>query len=178
MMEPANENRRSRPSEMTIEEFLDAFGGVYEHSSWIAEDVFEDGLTRGHDTIAGLHDALRNVVDDAGKDKQLSLLRAHPDLAGKLAVSGELTADSTAEQASAQLDKCTPEEFDEFRSLNDTYKGKFRFPYILAVRDRNRSEILRNFRTRVNNSPDTEFAEALKQVHRIALLRIETLMQE
>ena len=177
-MEPANENRRVRPTEMVLEEFLDAFGGVYEHSAWIAEDVFEDGLTRDHDTIAGLHDALRNVVDDADREKQLALLRAHPDLAGKLAVSGELTAESTAEQASAQLDKCTPEEFEEFQSLNDTYKDKFGFPYILAVRGRNRQEILQNFRSRVNNSMETEFAEALKQVHRIALLRIETLMQE
>ena len=177
-MEPANENRRIRPSEMTIEEFLNAFGGVYEHSSWIAEAVFKGGLTRDFDTIAGLHDALRNVVDNASREKQLALLRAHPDLAGKLAVSGELTAESTDEQASAQLDKCTPEEFEEFQSLNDTYKGRFHFPYILAVRDRNRQEILQNFRSRVNNSPDTEFAEALKQVHRIALLRIETIMQD
>ena len=177
-MEPANENRRSRPSEMTTEQFLNAFGGVYEHSSWVAEDVFEDGLTRGHDTIAGLHDALRNVVNDAGKEKQLTLLRAHPDLAGKLAVSGKLTAESTTEQASAQLDKCTHEEFEEFQSLNDTYKARFQFPYILAVRDRNRQEILQNFRSRVNNSPDTEFADALKQVHRIALLRIESIMQD
>ncbi|MEE2722377.1 MAG: 2-oxo-4-hydroxy-4-carboxy-5-ureidoimidazoline decarboxylase, partial [Pseudomonadota bacterium] len=134
MMEPANENRRIRPSEMTREEFLNAFGGVYEHSSWIAEAVFEGGLTRDFDTIAGLHDALRNVVDNASREKQLALLRAHPDLAGKLAVSGELTAESTDEQASAQLDKCTPEEFEEFRSLNDTYKDRFQFPYILAVR--------------------------------------------
>jgi len=106
------------------------------------------------------------------------LLRAHPDLAGKLAISGELTADSTSEQASAQLDKCTPEEFAEFQSLNDRYKEAFGFPYILAVRGRNRQEILENFRSRVDNTPDTEFAEALKQVHRIALLRIEALFQE
>lgn len=178
MMEAANENRRLQPSHMDLEAFLNAFGGVYEHSPWIAEEVFADGLTGDHDTIAGLHGALRDVVDEAGRDKQLALLQAHPDLAGKLAVAGELTAESTAEQASAQLDQCTAEEFEEFQSLNERYKDSFGFPYILAVRGRNRQEILDNFRSRVGNTPETEFAEALKQVHRIALLRIEALFQE
>ena len=178
MMEAANENRRLQPSRMDREQFLETFGGVYEHSPWIAEDVYADGLTGDHDTIAGLHGALRDVVDDAEQNKQLALLRAHPDLAGKLAVAGELTAESTAEQASAQLDQCSAEEFEEFQSLNDRYKESFGFPYILAVRGRNRQEILQNFRSRVGNKPDTEFAEALKQVHRIALLRIEALFQE
>ena len=163
---------------MDQEQFLDMFGGVYEHSSWIAENVYADGLTGDHDTIAGLHSALQDVVDGSDRDKQLELLRAHPDLAGKLAVAGELTSESTAEQASAQLDQCSSEEFEEFQSLNDRYKESFGFPYILAVRGRNRQEILQNFRSRVGNKPDTEFAEALKQVHRIALLRIEALFQE
>ena len=157
---------------------MDVFGGVYEHTPWIAEAVYAAGLTGSQDTVAGLHDSLRTNVDDADDEKKLALLRAHPDLAGKLAISGELTADSTSEQASAQLDKCTPEEFAEFQSLNDRYKEAFGFPYILAVRGRNRQEILENFRSRVDNTPDTEFAEALKQVHRIALLRIEALFQE
>ena len=178
MMEAANENRRLQPSRMDREQFLDMFGGVYEHSPWIAENVYADELTGDHDTIAGLHSALRDVVDGSDRDKQLELLRAHPDLAGKLAVAGELTAESTAEQASAQLDQCSSEEFEEFQSLNDRYKESFGFPYILAVRGRNRQEILQNFRSRVGNKPDTEFAEALKQVHRIALLRIEALFQE
>jgi len=177
-MEAANENRRYMPSHMTQEDFMDVFGGVYEHTPWIAEAVYAAGLTGSQDTVAGLHDSLRTNVDDADDEKKLALLRAHPDLAGKLAISGELTADSTSEQASAQLDKCTPEEFAEFQSLNDRYKEAFGFPYILAVRGRNRQEILKNFRSRVDNTPDTEFAEALKQVHRIALLRIEALFQE
>lgn len=178
MMEAANENRRLQPSRMDQEQFQDMFGGVYEHSPWIAENVYADGLTGDHDTIAGLHSALQDVVDGSDRDKQLELLRAHPDLAGKLAVAGELTSESTAEQASAQLDQCSSEEFEEFQSLNDRYKESFGFPYILAVRGRNRQEILQNFRSRVGNKPDTEFAEALKQVHRIALLRIEALFQE
>lgn len=178
MIDAANENPRYRPSTMSREDFLGAFGGVYEHSPWIAEAVYGAGLTRDHDTVAGLHNALRQTVDEADRAPQLSLLQAHPDLAGKLAVAGELTAESTAEQASAQLDQCTAEEFSEFQSLNDRYKSAFGFPYILAVRGRNRQEILENFRNRVDNDPDTEFAEALKQVHRIALLRIEALFQE
>ena len=177
-MEAANENRRYMPSHMTQEDFMDVFGGVYEHTPWIAEAVYAAGLTGSQDTVAGLHDSLRTNVDNADDEKKLALLRAHPDLAGKLAISGELTADSTSEQASAQLDKCTPEEFAEFQSLNDRYKETFGVPYILAVRGRNRQEILENFRSRVDNTPDTEFAEALKQVHRIALLRIEALFQE
>ena len=178
MMEAANENRRYMPSHMTQEDFMDVFGGVYEHTPWIAEAVYAAGLTGSQDTVAGLHDSLRTHVDEADDEKKLALLRAHPDLAGKLAISGELTADSTSEQASAQLDKCTPEEFAEFQSLNDRYKKAFGFPYILAGRGRNRQEILENFRSRVDNTPDAEFAEALKQVHRIALLRIEALFQE
>ena len=178
MIDAANENRRYRPSAMPQAEFIDAFGGVYEHSPWIAETVYAAGLTRDQDTVAGLHGALRQVVDNADRDRQLALLQAHPDLAGKLAVAGELTAESTAEQASAQLDQCTAEEFEEFQSLNDRYKSAFGFPYILAVRGRNRQEILENFRSRVDNDTDVEFAEALKQVHRIALLRIEALFQE
>jgi 2-oxo-4-hydroxy-4-carboxy-5-ureidoimidazoline decarboxylase len=177
-MEAANENRRYMPSHMSHEAFMETFGGVYEHSPWIAEAVYADGLTGSQDTIAGLHDSLRMQVDAADDERKLALLRAHPDLAGKLAVAGELTADSTSEQASAQLDRCSPEEFAEFQSLNDRYKATFGFPYILAVRGRKREEILENFRARVENTPDFEFAEALKQVHRIALLRIEALFQD
>lgn len=177
-MDAANENRRYMPSRMQRDAFMDVFGGVYEHSPWIAEAVYADGLTGTQDTVAGLHGSLRDQVDAADDERKLALLRAHPDLAGKLAVSGELTAESTSEQASAQLDKCTPEEFTEFQTLNDRYKEAFGFPYILAVRGRNRQEILENFRSRVENAPETEFAEALKQVHRIALLRIEALFQE
>jgi len=178
MMEAANENRRYMPSHMNRDEFSDVFGGVYEHSPWIAEAVYADGLTGAQDTVAGLHDSLRTVVDEADDDKKRALLRAHPDLAGRLAVTGELTAESTSEQASAQLDKCTPEEFTEFQSLNDRYNEAFGFPYILAVRGRNRQEILEDFRSRVDNDAEAEFAQALKQVHRIALLRIESLFQE
>lgn len=177
-MEAANENLRFRPSDMERDVYLEHIGGVYENSSWIAETLFRGGLTSDHDNAVGLHAALRTIVDDAPEDKQIDLLLAHPDLAGKLAVSGGLTDESTSEQASAGLDQCTDEEFAEFQSLNSRYKEKFKFPYILAVRGRNRQAILENFRTRVENSREDEFAEALKQVHKIAFLRLETLFED
>lgn len=151
--------------------YVDRFGGVYEHSAWVAEQSFDMGPPEPEDLPA----IMRQIVEDAGADAQLTLLRAHPDLAGKLAKSGELTDESTSEQASAGLDQCTEEEFAAFTALNEAYKKRFGFPYILAVRGRHRTEILENFKARVNNAPDDEFREALDQVHQIAALRLEML---
>ncbi len=175
----------NRPSRMARPEFVEVFGGVYEHSPWIAETVWElgpgPGPGPGHDmgadrdTAEGIHEAFRTVVDRAGREKQLALLRAHPDLAGRLAIAGELTAASNAEQAGADLGNCTPDEFEEFQALNGAHRDKFGFPFILAVRGFHRTEILEIFRERVNNDPETEFATALEQVHRIALLRLRDI---
>ncbi len=173
----------NRPSRMAKPEFVQVFGGVYEHSPWIAETVWELGSGPGtgpemdtaRDTAEGLHRAFREVVDEAGEEKQLALLRGHPDLAGRLAIAGELTAASNAEQAGADLGNCTPDEFEAFRSLNEAYRDKFGFPFILAVRGYHRTEILEIFRERVNNDPETEFAQALEQVHRIAMLRLRDI---
>lgn len=166
---------RFPPSEMTRKAFLDAFGGVYEASPWIADSVWAAGVTGDHDTTAGLYRAMRKVVENADETTQLALLQAHPDLAGRLAMRDRLTAESKSEQESAGLDRCTPAEFEEFRTLNARYREKFGFPFILAVRGRNRQYILESFRRRVENDRDAEFAEALEQVHRIALLRLEGL---
>lgn len=160
------------PTKMSKSTFVEQFGGVYEHSAWVAEKAYADGLP---ENVEPLITALRRIIEAAGEAPQLTLLRAHPDLAGKLAKTGELTAESTSEQAGAGLDECTPEEFAEFTTLNDTYKAKFGFPYILAVKGRHRVEILDNFRSRVDNSPAQEFREALDQVHQIARLRLEAL---
>ena len=160
------------PTNMAKTEFVTQYGGVYEHSEWVADKAFDDGLPDGFEPLVT---NLRAIIEAAGEAPQLALLRAHPDLAGKLAKSGELTAESTSEQAGAGLDECTPEEFAEFTQLNDTYKAKFGFPYILAVKGRHRVEILDNFRSRVNNSTAQEFREALDQVHQIARLRLESL---
>ena len=164
------------PSQMNKRDFVACFGGVYEHSPWIAEKVWDCSLDPAmdswEDTAEGLHLVFREVVDRGSNKDKLTLLCAHPDLAGKLAIAGELTKASTSEQASADLGSCTPEEFDAFQTLNAQYKEKFSFPFILAVRDYHRLEILEIFRERIENDVETEFATALEQVHRIAELRL------
>lgn len=160
------------PSRMTRDEFVAAFGGVYEYSAWIAGAVWDRGLDSRHDTAAALAAEMRDVVELAGREPQRALLRAHPDLAGKLAVAGKLTGESGSEQSSAGLDQCTEDEFAEFQRLNEAYGARFGFPFILAVSGYRRVEILENFRARVDNDSDAEFEEALHQVHRIAAIRL------
>ena len=167
------------PSGMDKQAFVALFGGVYERSPWLAEAVWDlqpgPELGRGRDTAAAIHDAFKSVLERAGNEAKLALLRAHPDLAGKLAVGNALTAESTAEQAGAGLGDCSPEEFTAFQDLNRRYQEKFGFPFILAVRGYRRGEILDIFRRRLENDPETEFEAALEQVHRIALLRLEEI---
>ena len=166
------------PSQMSREAFVEHFGGVYEHSPWIALGLFDAGLSALVDTPSGLSQAMIDIVAQAGHEPQLALLRSHPDLAGRLAVSGELTVASFAEQSGAGLDQCTPAQFSAFNELNARYTQKFGFPFIVAVRGLDREGILACFHKRVENDFDTEFNEALAQVHRIARLRIDTLFTE
>jgi 2-oxo-4-hydroxy-4-carboxy-5-ureidoimidazoline decarboxylase len=163
------------PRALDREAFLARFGGVYEHSPWIAAARFDAGLDARHDTAEGLSEALAAIVEAAPEAARLALLRAHPDLAGRLAVAGALTASSAAEQAGAGLDRCTPEQFARFTALNAAYTARFGFPFIIAVRGLDRARILAAFETRAANDPATEFATALAQVHRIALLRLRQL---
>jgi 2-oxo-4-hydroxy-4-carboxy-5-ureidoimidazoline decarboxylase len=156
-------------------EFVARYGGVYEHSPWIAEAVWDAGDVPGE--ISALADLMAARIEAAGEGAQLALLRAHPDLAGKLAVRGGLTVESTSEQAGAGLDLCSPEEFGEFQRLNDAYTSRFGFPFILAVKGHDRAGILEAFRRRVGNDRATEFREALDQVHRIARLRLTALAE-
>ncbi len=174
-MADRHEYFENQPSHMSRNDFLSIFGGVYEHSPWIAESVYDWGLVETGNNADALHTLMANTVNQSGREAQLALLRAHPVLAGKLAVRGELTEESTSEQASADLDNCSPEEFADFQILNDSYKEKFGFPFILAVRGYHRSEVLEIFRARVDNDPATEFEEALAQVHHIALLRLREI---
>ncbi|WP_247891771.1 2-oxo-4-hydroxy-4-carboxy-5-ureidoimidazoline decarboxylase [Azospirillum argentinense] len=154
--------------------FVARFGGVFEHSPWVAEGAWDAG--NRPDDADGLHAAMVAVLRAADHGRKLALLNAHPDLAGRLALRGELTADSTAEQASAGLDRCTPEEFARFTELNDAYKARFGFPFILAVKGRSRADILEAFETRLSNGPEEEFATALAQVERITWLRLKDLL--
>ncbi len=162
------------PATLDRDAFVARFGDVYERSRWIAERAFDAGLTAESDSAEGLSDLLRAQVEAGGADRQLALLRAHPDLAGKLAVAGELTAASAAEQRGAGLAACTADEFERFQTLNAAYKEKFGFPFIVAVAGYHRTEILEIFERRVGNDRDTEIREALEQVHRIALLRLQS----
>ncbi len=153
--------------------FVAALGAIYEHSPWVAEDVFALRPFAGVDEV---HAAMSKAVVDAGEDAQLALLRAHPQLAGKAALRGELTEDSTREQQGAGLDQCSPEEYAQLHALNDQYQQRFGFPFILAVRGHTRASILANMAARVDNAREEEFAEALHQVDRIARFRLEALL--
>lgn len=166
----------SLPSSLSRDAFVARFGGVWEHSPWIAEGAFDAGLTPAHDRAEGLHAAMVAVMRAATDAAKLALIRAHPDLAGKLATAGRLTAESTGEQASAGLDRLTDAERAEFTRLNDAYKARFGFPFILAVKGRSKDEIRDAFVTRLENDPMAERQEALAQIERIALLRLRDLL--
>lgn len=166
-----------QPSMMGREAFLAAFGGVFEHSPWIAERAFDDEMGPAHDTAVGLHNALARKFRVASADERLGVLNAHPDLAGKLAAAKRLTAESTAEQASAGLDALTDDERRMFQALNARYTEAFGFPFIIAVKGLNKAEILAAFQRRIEHDRETEFAEACRQVERIALLRLQDLLQ-
>ena len=168
--------RIAPPSALDRAGFLARYGGVYEASPWIAEAVWYRGAAADH--LEPLADAMAAEVEAAGRDAQLALLRAHPDLAGKLAVAGALTRASTEEQAGAGLENCTPEQFAAFQRLNAAYVARCGFPFILAVRGRTRDEILAIFERRAKADPEAEFREALDQVHRIARLRLAALAAE
>ncbi len=163
------------PTQMERDEFVARFGGVYEHSPWIAEAVFDGGLSDAENTPEGLGAAMQKVLAEADEPAHLALIRAHPDLAGKAAMAGELTAESTSEQSGAGLDQCTQQEFAEFQRLNDAYKAKFGFPFIIAVKGLNRFDILDAFRARLHNSQSAERETALAQINRIARLRLDSL---
>jgi OHCU decarboxylase len=168
--------RYERPSQMMRDRFVSLYGGIFEHSAWIAEGAFDLELGRAHDTARGLHNALARVFRSASDDQRMGVLRAHPDLAGKLAAAKRLTAESTSEQASAGLDALTDAERETFTRLNTEYVAKHGFPFIIAVRDHDKASILAAFERRINNDTATEFAEACKQVERIAEFRLMDIL--
>lgn len=165
--------RIERPSRMARERFVERFGSIFEHSPWIAERAFDLELGPAHDSATGLHNALVRIFRSASRDERLGVLNAHPDLAGKLAAAKRLTAESTAEQASAALDELTDDERAAFQRLNADYVAKHGFPFIIAVRDNTKASILAAFGTRIGNDTETEFATACAQVERIAELRLK-----
>lgn len=160
------------------EDFIARFGGVFEHSPFIAERAYDDGLIFVPLTAKGVHQALVSVFRAASREERLGVLCAHPDLAGRLAIAGGLTEDSRKEQAGAGLDRLSPQEHARFTELNTAYTQKFGFPFIIAVKGLDRQDILAAFEKRVHNSPDEEFGTATAQVERIAALRLAALLPE
>ncbi|MEW6165024.1 MAG: allantoate amidohydrolase [Pseudomonadota bacterium] len=158
--------------------FVAALNGIYEHSPWIPARA---AGKRPFASVAALKLALQDAVNEAGEDERLALLRAHPELAGKAAIAGELTQESTSEQAASGLDRCSPEEYARLHQLNLAYNAKFGFPFILAVkgptgRGLARGAIIETFARRLGNARTDELAEALRQVHRIAEIRLNALL--
>ena len=159
-------------------DFVSRFGGVFEHSPFIAERAYDAGGVTEPLTAAGVHAALTAVFRAASQRERLGVLRAHPDLAGRLAIAGELTEDSRKEQAGAGLDRLSPTEHARFTALNSAYVEKFGFPFIIAVKGLGKDDILSAFETRIGNGQDQEFATATAQVERIALLRLTSMFPE
>ena len=151
-------------------EFLSIFGNVFEKSKWISEKVFDKKPFKNLESFVS---EIIGIYENSDNKTILEILNLHPELA----VEKKLTTDSEVEQSKANLKQCTPEEFDEFKKLNIEYKKKFNFPFIIAVKGKNKNEILNYFRERINNSLEEEFLEAKKQVKKIATFRLEEIIK-
>ena len=151
-------------------EFLSIFGNVFEKSKWISEKVFDQKPFKNLESFVS---EIFGIYENSDNKTILEVLNLHPELA----VEKKLTVNSEAEQNKANLKECTLEEFNEFKKLNIEYKKKFNFPFIIAVKGKNKNEILNYFRERINNSLDKEFIEAKKQVKKIATFRLEEMIK-
>ncbi|WP_010141716.1 allantoinase PuuE [Oceanicola sp. S124] len=165
-----------RPSTLSQADFVAAYGSVYEHSPWVAERAWELELGPAHDRPIGLWNALARAFRRASPEERLGVLQAHPDLAGKLAAARRLTAESTAEQASAGLDALTDEERAFFEEGNARYTETFGFPFIICVKDHTKASIMAAMKDRLSHDRETELAEACRQVERIAYHRVKDLL--
>ena len=158
-------------NKLSQSEFVKIFANIFENASWIAKDVYNE---KHFKDFADLSQKMLSIFSTSTKENQLKILKAHPDLADKTKI-GSLTPDSKKEQSNAGLDQCSEEEFNEFKNLNNEYKKKFGFPFIYAVKDKEKKEILSNFRQRSLNDINVEFIEAKKQVKTIASLRLNEI---
>ena len=161
---------------MDRDTFLAKFGAVVEHSPWVADAVFDAGVGDALDDVEALGACFGLVFMNADPELQLATLQAHPQLTCALAAPQELTADSAIEQAGAGLDQCSAGELESFKQLNLAYRQKFGFPFIIAVKGRDRGEILVHFQQRINNDKCLEYQTALAQVCRIARFRIGDIL--
>ena len=161
-------NLKNNLNNLNRDEFISLFGVIFEKTQWIAEKLFELKPFKDKDDLIN---KMIQIYESSSKNETLNILRAHP----KLAVEKNLTEHSNQEQSRANLKSCTQKEFDEFTKLNNEYEKKFDFPFIIAVKDKDKIEILNNFRQRINNDIEFEFKESKKQVKKIALFRLDEL---
>ncbi|TNE36089.1 MAG: 2-oxo-4-hydroxy-4-carboxy-5-ureidoimidazoline decarboxylase [Alphaproteobacteria bacterium] len=166
---------RVPPNKMNEVQFIETFGGIYEHSPWVAAAVWGQGVDEADADINAFAARMAAVVRAAGHARQRALVEAHPDLAGKAAARGDLTASSSAEQQSAGLDNCSAEEYAEFQACNTAYWEKFGFPFVMAVKNSSSPEILAAFKACLLNNPDQELIRALLEIDKIALIRLMEL---
>lgn len=159
---------------MSREEFVECFGSLYEHSPWVAGGAEKE---RPFESVDETRRAFERIVDGASENAKLDLIRAHPDLAGKAAVGGELTEESANEQSSAGLDRLSKEEFERFTRMNEEYRKKFEIPMVVCVREHTKESILENAGARLANSPDEEIRTALGEIHKIAGLRLGDMIE-
>ena len=157
-------------NKLSQSEFIKVFANIFENTEWIAKELYNQ---KPFNNFEELSSKILSIFETATKEKQLKILNAHPDLANKTKIS-LLTPNSLKEQTSVGLDKCTEEEFNEFKKLNHAYK-KFGFPFILSVKGKTKIEILNNFRKRISSDPKKEFNEAINQVKQIAIFRLKDL---
>jgi 2-oxo-4-hydroxy-4-carboxy-5-ureidoimidazoline decarboxylase len=150
--------------------FISIFGNIFEKTEWIAERCYE---SKPYNNLNDLISKMMEIFENTKKERHLEILNSHPDLA----VEKKLTDDSKNEQKNANLNQCTNEEFMEFKKLNEEYKKKFNFPFIIAVKGKNKKEILNSFRQRIANNINSEFEEAKKQVKKIASLRLGEIIK-
>ncbi len=157
-------------NQLNKSEFISIFGNVFEKTEWIAERCYE---SKPYNNLDQLISKMMEIFENTEKEKHLEILNSHPNLA----VEKKLTYDSKNEQKNASLNQCTNEEFMEFKKLNEDYKKKFGFPFIIAVKGKNKEEILINFRQRITNNINSEFEEAKKQVKKIASFRLGEIIK-
>ena len=162
-------------NELDPEEFVAKFGSLYERSPWVAEGAYEE---RPFEDVSTMYGAFERVLQDASRERQLTLIKAHPDLAGKAAMAGDLTPESTREQASVGLDRLSREEYETFTELNEAYKEKFGMPMIFAVREHTKDSILDSAEARLQNSREEEVDLALKEINKIARYRLGETVEE
>ena len=158
-------------NKLSQSEFIKVFANIFENTGWIAEELYK---LKPFNNFENLSSRMLDIFENSTREDQLKILNAHPNLADKAKI-GSLTLDSLKEQNNAELDQCSEEEFEEFKNLNEKYKKKFDFPFIIAVKGKNKLEILNNFRQRITYDINVEFIESKKQVKKIAILRLNEI---